>query len=341
MPKERKPFVDFKAIRERLTMEQILEHYGVLHTLKRTGTRLTGPCPIHGGKNPTQFRVETEKNLWNCFSECAHGGNTLDFIVKKDKCSLHEAALKACEWFDIPLDDVKNSSPQDEPEETPERPTKPATKAVASKPEDNTPNAPLKFRLDKIQHEHPYLIERGITLETAIDFGIGYFTGDKGLMVGRVVIPIHNVKGELVAYAGRWPGEPPADTEKYKLPPKFKKMQELFNLDRAIKEPPDQPLVIVEGYFSVFKLHQHGCRKVVALMGSSLSDAQVKLIREHTSSQSQVIVMLDEDNAGRTGRADIAARLAEFCFVKTQVFEKEGTQPEYLTAEEVRDLLSL
>jgi hypothetical protein len=44
-------------------------------------------------------------------------------------------------------------------------------------------------------------------LETIIDFGIGYFSGDKGLMVGRVVIPIHNVNGEAVAYIGRWPGD--------------------------------------------------------------------------------------------------------------------------------------
>ena len=116
-----------------------------------------------------------------------------------------------------------------------------------------------------MQREHPYLTqERGLTLETIIDFGLGYFTGQKGMMVGRIVIPINNVKGEVVAYAGRWPGEPPdKDTPKYKLPPNFKKMQELFNLDRAVKEPAVKPLVIVEGFFDVIKLHQHGYRKVV------------------------------------------------------------------------------
>jgi hypothetical protein len=46
----------------------------------------------------------------------------------------------------------------------------------------------------------------------------------------------------------------------------------LFNLDRAAKEPADQPLIIVEGFFDTMKLHQHGCRKVVALMGSTLAD---------------------------------------------------------------------
>ncbi len=93
------------------------------------------------------------------------------------------------------------------------------------------PNPPLKFKLEKLNRDHPYFEQRGITQETVIDFGLGYFTGDKGLMVGRIVIPITNVKGEVVAYAGRWPGEPPnADTPKYKLPTGFRKGQEVFNI---------------------------------------------------------------------------------------------------------------
>src|SRR5262245_12284702 len=66
MPKTKKPFLDFRAVRARITMEQVLAHYNALDTFKRTGSRLSGPCPIHGGSNPTQFRVDTEKNLWNC-----------------------------------------------------------------------------------------------------------------------------------------------------------------------------------------------------------------------------------------------------------------------------------
>ncbi len=196
----------------------------------------------------------------------------------------------------------------------------------------------MKFKLDKVQREHPYLTqERGLTLETIIDFGLGYFAGDKGLMVGRVVIPILNVNSELVAYAGRWPGEPPdKDTPKYKLPTGFRKGQEVFNLNRAIKEPPDKPLVIVEGFFDAVKLHQNGCRKVVALMGSSMSLAQQDLVRRHTHSDSRVIIMLDEDEAGRAGREDIACRISRFCFVKIHLFDEPGTQPEHLTLEQLR-----
>jgi DNA primase len=261
----KKPFVDFRDIRSRITMEQVLEHYNVLDTLKGTGHTLSGPCPIHKGSNPTQFRVNTEKDIWNCFSKCKRGGNTLDFICKMEDCSIHDAAIKACEWFGIPLDEVKTSSAEDDPETPPKKSAAPKSKPAPA-PGDNKPNPPLKFKLDKLQWEHPYLTqERGLTQESIIDFGLGFFTGEKGMMAGHIVIPIHNVKGELLAYAGRWPGEPPADTEKYKLPPNFKKLLEVFNLDRAIKEPADTPLVIVEGFFDVIKLHQHGYRKVVAL----------------------------------------------------------------------------
>ena len=81
----------------------------LLDTFKRSGDRLSGPCPIHKGSNPTQFRVDTEKNIWNCFSECKHGGNVLDFIAKMENVSIHAAAIKACEWFNIPLEEVKAS----------------------------------------------------------------------------------------------------------------------------------------------------------------------------------------------------------------------------------------
>src|SRR5580704_13549753 len=109
MPMARKPFVDFRDIRSRITMEQVLTHYDLLTTFKRSGHSLSGPCPIHKGTNKTQFRVDTEKNIWHCFSECKHGGNTLDFICRMENLTIHDAAIKACEWFDIPLDEVKGT----------------------------------------------------------------------------------------------------------------------------------------------------------------------------------------------------------------------------------------
>ncbi|MGA3266519.1 MAG: CHC2 zinc finger domain-containing protein [Verrucomicrobiota bacterium] len=341
MPKS--SFVDFKAVKAAITMEAVLEHYGLLDKFKRGSDSLSGPCPIHKGSNPTQFRVSISKNIWNCFSECKHGGNVLDFIARMDDVSIHAAALKAIEWFNLDPEAVSADS-REEPEKPTEAPKatdgpRPAAVKPAPAPvqENGAPNKPLKFRLDKLERSHPYLAERGLSPETVIDFGVGYCA--KGMMAERIAIPIHNPEGNVVAYAGRFPGEPADDTPKYKLPQGFRKSLELFNVDRAVKEPADKPLVIVEGFFGCMKLHQLGCRKVVALMGSTMSAAQEELIRKHTNRNNQVIVILDEDEAGKFGREDIAIRLAKFCFVKTHVFEKPGTQPDQLSAEDVAEIL--
>ena len=157
-------------------------------------------------------------------------------------------------------------------------------------------------------------------------------------MAGRIAIPIHDADGQVVAYAGRQVGEPPEGTPKYKLPPGFRKSQELFHLDRAKQE--SGPLIVVEGFFGAMQLHQLGHRKVVALMGSSLSPAQEDLIRRHTDQHSQILVMLDEDDAGRSARDEIAARLAKFAFVRIHVFGVEGMQPEHLTAEQLAEVFA-
>src|ERR1035437_5467909 len=332
-------FVDFKAVKAAITMEQVLEHYGILDQFKRGTDSLSGACPIHKGSNPTQFRVSISKNVWNCFSECKHGGNVLDFIARMDDVSILAAANQAIEWFHLDPEEMSVNSETEAAEsgEAPKAGDAPRPRPAARPApvvENSAPNKPLNFRLDKLQREHPYLAERGLTLETIVDFGIGFCA--KGMMAERIAIPIHNPEGNVVAYAGRFPGEAPEGTPKYKLPQGFRKSLELFNIDRAGKE--SGLLVIVEGFFGCMKLHQFGCRRVVALMGSTMSNAQEELIKRHTDRNSQIIVMLDEDEAGRAGREDIAVRLAKFVFVKVHVFDEDGQQPEDLSAEAVQQL---
>jgi DNA primase len=338
MPKSK--FVDFKAVKAAVTMEQVLEHYSLLDKFKRGADSLSGPCPIHKGSNPTQFRVSISKNIWNCFSECKHGGNTLDFIARMEDVSIHAAALKAIEWFHLDPEAMSVNGDEEVPAEVPKSDEAPApvSKKPAPAAEKGVPNAPLKFRLDKLERSHPYLAERGLTLETVVDFGVGFCA--KGMMADRIAIPIQNAEGKVVAYAGRFPGEPPDEnTPKYKLPQGFRKSQELFNIDRAIKEPADKPLVIVEGFFGCMKLHQFGFRRVVALMGATMSAAQEELIRKHTDRTSQIIAMLDEDEAGRAGREDIACRLSKHCFVRIHEFDAPNAEPEHLSGEDLRAIL--
>jgi DNA primase len=337
MPKS--SFIDFKAVKAAVRMEQVLEHYGLSDHFKKSGDSLSGPCPIHKGSNPTQFRVSISKNIWNCFSECKNGGNVLDFIAQMEDVSIHAAALKAIEWFRLDEETLTRSSRETSNGDTAPDMEKPKAAAAPKKEVEKAgPNKALKFRLEKLEREHPFLAERGLKPETIETFGVGFCA--KGMMAGRIAIPIANDKSEVVAYAGRFPGEPSEDTPKYKLPPGFRKSLELFNIDRSIKEPAESPLVIVEGFFDCMSLHQNGCRKVVGLMGTSLSAEQEDLILRHTSENAHVIVMLDEDDAGRGSRTEIAARLALHHFVRVHRFAKEGEQPRNLDADAVSKLLA-
>ena len=327
-------YVDFKTVKAAVSMSQIIDHYGLTERFKRHGDSLSGPCPLHDGQNPTQFRVSLTKNCWNCFGTCKGGGNALDFVARKEAVTVREAALKISEWFNLPLGEKPGAEDERKEPQTqkPEAKAKPTPKTDANAT-DTGPNKPLGFALQNLDTAHPYLTERGLSEATIAEFGMGYC--GKGSMTGRVVIPIHNGDGQLVAYAGRWPGTPPdADTSKYKLPPGFRKAQELFNAHRAFAEPDTSPLVIVEGFFDCLALWQHGIRRVVALMGSSLSPQQEESIRKNTDASSRVLLMLDEDDAGRAAREQSLSRLARFTFVKAYTFDRESRQPDSLSTEE-------
>lgn len=341
MPKS--TFVDFRAVKRQVTMLQVLEHYGLMSQLHRNGDTITGSCPIHKGNNQTAFRASVSKNCWNCFSACGCGGNVLDFVAKKEKVSLPRAANLLVEWFGLTVDPPETGDSPSRPERTPPPPReKRDLKRAAQKPADppeqepeaRGENKPLEFVLQNLQTQHPYFAERALTPETVQTFGLGFCS--KGIHKDRIAIPIHNPAGQLVAYAGRWPGA--TDKEKYRFPEGFKKSVELFNLHRAIAQPPDCSLVVVEGFFDCMKLWQFGVKRVVALMGSSLSPAQEELIRTHTNAASQILVMLDEDEAGQRGRDDIARRLARFAFTKVHAFERPGAQPDQMTAQEVHQV---
>src|SRR5262245_36433105 len=81
--------VDIASVRRSVSIEQILEYYGVLDTLTRKGDSLVGPCPMHHGTNKTQFHVSLSKNAFRCFGDCGAdsrlhngGGNQISFVIK-------------------------------------------------------------------------------------------------------------------------------------------------------------------------------------------------------------------------------------------------------------------
>ena len=310
-------WADFAAVKQAVTLEALLRHYQI-PGLRRHRDQLQGCCPIHRGQRNDSFRVHLTQNIFQCFACQAHG-NVLDFVVAMEQCSIREAALRLQQWFGIRPPGLR---------------LYPATagmqKGKLVRKEEGS-NRPLRFALTSVEGNHPYLAQRGIDPTTAAEFGVGFYPGP-GLMSGRIVIPIRNLHGQLVAYAGRaLDNRPP----KYKLPAGFRKALELFNLQRAMATG-GRIVIVVEGYFDCVRVHQAGFPCVVALMGSSLSAAQESSLRRHFEG---IVLILDGDAAGRAASEVIATRLSGWRSVQV-VRVADGRQPDQLSPSAIRQLLA-
>jgi DNA primase len=288
-------FVSFAEVKRAVTMETVLTRYELLEGLTRKGQNLAGPCPFCKGKSQRQFQVNLVKNAWYCFG-CKEGGNVLDFVAKREKVSVRAAALKLDSWFELGLG---AESPR------PQEPRTPAPAPSAATEEVPTENPPLTFTLKTLDPRHASLEALGLG-EAIIDrFGAGYCA--KGLLKGRLAIPIHGRHGELLAYAGLALEE---EAPRYLFPPKFHPALEVFNLHRLIEVPEESgPLYLVPDALGVLQLAEAGYVSVLGLFDGSLSEAQEEVIRGALSLY-EGFVLVGEGFADRT-----VARLARYAAV--------------------------
>jgi DNA primase len=304
-------WVDFAAIKQSVPLAPLLRRYQV--KLRRSGRdQYRGCCPIHGGEGREAFHVNLTKNVFHCFS-CGAAGTVLDFVAAMDRCSVREAALKlACS-----MAEPTAMAP------APACPKQLVTKKINS-------SSPLRFKLRGVDTAHPYLAARGIEASTAVQFGVGFYRGT-GILAGRLVIPIHNERGELVAYCGRAIDR---SQPRYRFPSAFAKSEFVFNLHRAAAA--GQPTaVVVEGFFDCLKVHQAGVPAVVALMGAELYEPQKSALLRHFRS---IILMLDGDAAGRHATAALTAQLRPYATLRV-IHLDDGVQPDQLTSDAAREIL--
>ena len=78
--------MSFREFKQVISIESVLSDYGLKKGLKGRGTRLYGPCPLHGGDNPTAFRVDLRRNVWHCYTQCG-GGDIIALIRRIENCS--------------------------------------------------------------------------------------------------------------------------------------------------------------------------------------------------------------------------------------------------------------
>lgn len=320
-------WVNFAEIRKRVSIEDVLLKYFRLENLTRDGNKLIGPCPVHNGDSPRAFHADLDKNVYHCFSKCQGGGNQLDLVAKKEDISIRDAALKLQAFF---LGGVKPPAKAAAPAAETSAKVAPASSSPERDDEEAASNPPLDIKLD-LKPDHPHIIEeRGLKVETAEHFGVGYCT--RGIMRGMIAIPVHDEEGELVAYAGRrLKPQDIRESGKYKFPKGFKKELVLYNLNRSKEHQKEHGLILVEGFFSVLKLYEAGFPNVVASMGCELSDQQARLLAD----AKEVFILFDGNDAGYTGATKAQEKLSPLVPVRIVKLEA-GTEPESFSPQALR-----
>nr|MBA3554694.1 DNA primase [Gemmatimonadales bacterium] len=282
--------------------------------LKRTGSDYRGPCPFHGGKN-RNFSVIPKKGRYYCFV-CHESGDVFTWLMKRTGMDYPTAIREVARRAGIVI--------PERPGRTGPDPLEPLFGAVAAAHDWFTRQL---LESPEAKAARQYLEGRDVPLETAAIHGLGFAPSDRsfltamrelgvkdqvlleaGLTVarddgsihprfrGRLLFPIHDLRGRVAGFGGRLlgPGEP-----KYLNSPEsaiFHKGRQLYNLHQAkgaIRK--EETVILVEGYFDVFRLLLAGVDHVVAPLGTALTADQAALLKRYAPSAT---LLYDSDQAG-------------------------------------------
>ncbi len=281
--------------------------------LKKAGRLYRGLCPFHTEKTPS-FTVYPDTQNYYCFG-CGNGGDVISFIKNYENLDYIEAVRLLCDRAGLRF-----------PEDTGDKEDNLKKRIL----EANRLAARFFFetlKSDEGLEARKYLKHRGLSDETITRFGIGYapdswdklrnylkskgFTENElvdGSLCGRsqrgncfdffrarVMFPVIDVRGQVVAFSGRTMG---SDSRKYvntKDTPAFKKSKILFGLNFA-KNSGTKKVILVEGQMDVISLHQAGFTDAVATLGTAITDEHAKLLSRYVD---EVLVCYDSDEAGQ------------------------------------------
>jgi DNA primase len=291
-------------------------------TLKKRGTNHIACCPFHSEKTPS-FNVSQSKGIYKCFG-CGVGGGIFDFVMQIEGCDFPEALRIVAEKSGIPIPVVDETEDHKKVEHNREVVTR--LNELAAKFFENNLQDP-----EVGSQARDYFAARGISEETCRIFRLGYApdswdalinhlrengaTTDEldisGLAVlketgglydrfrHRVIFPIVDSQGRVIAFGGRVMGE---GEPKYLNSPEtaiYTKGRNLYGLAFAKNEIRNKGFaILVEGYMDCLMPFQEGIHNIVASLGTALTDSQVRLLRRYMD-KPQIIVNFDSDSAGQ------------------------------------------
>lgn len=310
------------ALRARVSLASVI---GRRVKLTRKGKEHMGLCPFHNEKTPS-FTVVEDKGFYHCFGCGAHG-DVLSFVMQTEGLAFPEAVEKLAAEAGM---EVPKASPR--------------AAAAAEERKGLTEVVELACRFFQAELRAPggraglrYLEGRGLKPETLAAFRLGYAPARRGTLLealkpagvkeaqaveaglakqgenglreyffDRVIFPIEDRRGRVVAFGGRTLGD---GQPKYLNSPDsalFHKGRLLYNLPRARQAVRDgQPLLVVEGYLDVIALAEAGIGGAVAPLGTAITEEQIAELWRLSETP---ILCLDGDNAGRRAALRAAER---------------------------------
>ncbi len=293
-------------------------------TLRRKGVNYVACCPFHNEKTPS-FVVSPAKGLFKCFG-CGKGGNAVTFLMEHESLTYPEALKMVAKRYGIEVHEKELS--EEEVRRNDDRESMFALNGWAAEYFANY----LHHEAEGMNVGMSYFRRtRGLTDATIRKFGLGFCPakGDRmsqaALAAGykrefllstglsliserdgalydrfrdRVIFPVHNISGRIVAFGGRTLRTDKA-VAKYQNSPEseiYSKKRELYGLYFAKKAIQQLNFaILVEGYLDVISMHQAGIENVVSSSGTSLTTEQIRLLGRFTKN---ITVIYDGDAAG-------------------------------------------
>ncbi|MDQ3110627.1 MAG: DNA primase [Bacteroidota bacterium] len=303
---------------------RIDEVVGEFVSLKKRGGNMIGLCPFHNEKTPS-FNVSPARGIYKCFG-CAKGGNSVNFVMEHEHITYPEALRWLAKKYNIEIAEEEVSSEQQAKDN--ERESLFLVSAFAAKhftknlheTEEGKAIALSYFKergmrqdiIEKFQlgyspdvwrnltdaavaagYKLEYLVKAGLVIQNEED-KTKYFDRFKG----RVMFPVHNASGRILAFGGRTL-KTDKKVAKYINSPEteiYHKSNVLYGLYFAKKQIiAEDVCYLVEGYTDVTSMHQAGIENVVASSGTALTVEQIRLIRRYTNN---ITILYDGDAAG-------------------------------------------
>ena len=316
--------IDRETIDRIFAAVNIVDVVGDYVTLKRRGANYQACCPFHQEKTPS-FVVSPARGIYKCFG-CGKAGNAVNFIMESESISYPEALKVLAKRYGIEVreealteEDIARNNNRESMFALNQWAADYFQRYMYSEDEGRSvaltyfsslrgfseatirkfglgfcPSSGHRFSDDarSAGYKEEFLLSTGLSLKREYDGAL------RDRFYDRVIFPVHNVSGRVVAFGGRTL-RTDKKVAKYQNSPEseiYSKSRELYGLFFAKKAIQQEDLVImVEGYADVISMHQSGVENVVASSGTSLTEEQIRLVGRFTRN---ITLMYDGDKAG-------------------------------------------